>query len=77
MAHFNNNSNSNNSNASSYSSPFASEELYAYPFQDQMPASSEADTQAPPTFTDLWSMGELPGPVVPSLADLSAAANHS
>ena len=72
MAHFNN----NNNNASSYSSPFASEELYAYPFQGQMPATEEADSQGHPTFTDLWSMDELPGPVVPSLADLCAAANY-
>ena len=71
MAHFNNN------NASSYSSPFASKGLYAYPFQGQMPATKEADSQAHPTFTDLWSMGELPGrPVIPSLADFCAAANH-
>ena len=70
MAHFNNN------NANFYSSPFASEELYANPFPDQMRATEEADSQTHPAFTDLWTMGELPGPSDPSLADLCAAANH-
>ena len=72
MAHFND----NNNNANFYSSPFASEELYANPFPDQMRATEEADSQTHPTFTDLWTMGELPGPSVPSLTDLCAAANY-
>jgi len=71
MAYFN-----DNNNTGFYSAPDASGGFESYPFLGQASATEEfSNHHTYPPFSDRWSMGRQPGPMIGSATNLRATAN--